>query len=238
MTDTEAPRYSVLPVNRSRLEEGLDLVFARLLERIDPPFPELMNPQETPADFLPYLAADRGVGEWDSGASEEEKRATVASAWAIKRLAGTRKALNLVVRSLGLEPEVTPWHKDAPKADPYSIRIVARTDSPIDEITSSRLAKRLQDAMAERDTLSLSIVTEVKGDISLGMSLQDGHETVVYPYSPGVIESIGAITCAFAVYEGDFTTIYPRAPDPVENRLLVACGIEILSDDVATVYPL
>lgn len=231
-------RRSILPPNKTALEAGIDLAFDKLLERIAPPFPELMDAQKTPAAFLPYLAADRGVSEWDSKATESEKRKTVASAWAIKRLAGTRRALNLVVRSLGLEPEVTPWHKDSPKADPYSIRIVARTDSPIDEITSSRLAKRLQDAIAERDTLSLSIVTEVRGDITMGLSLQDGHETVIYPYAPQAIQSTASVTCAFAVYEGDFTTIYPRAPDPVESRLVVACGIEILSDDVATVYPL
>ena len=62
--DLEPRRVSVLPPTRSLLEAGLDLAFAKLLERIEPPFPELMDPQATPAEFLPYLAADRGVSEW------------------------------------------------------------------------------------------------------------------------------------------------------------------------------
>lgn len=55
------PKPSLLPANSSPLEKALDLGFGRLLERIMPPFPALMNPLQTPSEFLPYLAADRGV---------------------------------------------------------------------------------------------------------------------------------------------------------------------------------
>ncbi len=67
------PKPSLLPANSSPLEKALDLGFGRLLERIMPPFPALMNPLQTPSEFLPYLAADRGVSEWDAGCQRNGK---------------------------------------------------------------------------------------------------------------------------------------------------------------------
>ena len=99
------PKSSLLPANSSPLEKALDLGFGTLLERIMPPFPALMNPLQTPSEFLPYLAADRGVSEWDADASEAEKRLTVGLSWQIQRQAGTPKALSYAVESLGFQPQ-------------------------------------------------------------------------------------------------------------------------------------
>jgi len=116
----DAPTPSLLPVNSSALERALDIGFARLLERIDPPFPELMNPTATPVAFLPYLAADRGVNEWSTAAPEAEKRLTVELAWPTARQAGTRKALENAAKGLQLIPEIRAWHEQIPVGPPYS----------------------------------------------------------------------------------------------------------------------
>jgi phage tail P2-like protein len=76
-------KASLLPANSSALEKALDLGFGTLLDRVVPPFPALMNPLQTPVEFLPYLAADRGVSEWNTQASETEKRLTVGLSWQI-----------------------------------------------------------------------------------------------------------------------------------------------------------
>lgn len=47
------PKGSLLPANSSPLEKALDLGFGQLLDRVTPPFPALMNPLQTPAEFLP-----------------------------------------------------------------------------------------------------------------------------------------------------------------------------------------
>ncbi len=130
----DTPRPSLLPVNSSPLERALDLGFARLLERIDPPFPELMNPATTPLAFLPYLAADRGVNEWSSAASEAEKRLTVELAWPTARQAGTRKALENAAKGLQLMPEVRAWYEQTPLARP--------TVFPSGHLPSSPTAKK------------------------------------------------------------------------------------------------
>jgi len=206
----EAPRLSVLPPNRSLLEAGLDLALAKLLERIEPPFPELMDPRRTPADFLPYLAADRGVSEWDPAAPESEKRETVASAWAIKRLAGTRKALALAVESLGLLPEVIAWHAETPDGSPYGIRVVARALGAFDAESNRRLGIRLADAKAERDELSLDIISEVQGLLYYGAAVSTGSTTTVYPYSERESEVRGLLYYGLGLVEISTTTVYPQ----------------------------
>ncbi|MCS7871148.1 phage tail protein I [Pseudomonas aeruginosa] len=160
----DAPRLSVLPPNRSLLEAGLDLAFDKLLERIQPPFPALMDPQTTPAAFLPYLAADRGVTDWNPEAPESERRATTALAWAIKRQAGTRRALVHAVESMELVAKVTSWH-ERPAGVPYSFTVEATVARPWLIGDFPRLWRRLNDAKSERDNLELVLVHETSGGL-------------------------------------------------------------------------
>jgi len=114
------PKTSLLPANSSPLEKALDLGFGYLLGRVTPPFPQLMDPDRTPAAFLPSLAADRAVNEWSTTAPEAEKRLTVKLAWPTARQAGTRQALENAVKGLRLRPEVRAWYEQKPRGVPYS----------------------------------------------------------------------------------------------------------------------
>lgn len=165
--DTTAQPVTLLPASRSLLETGLDLAFGKLLERIDPPFPELMDPHATPADFLPYLAVDRGVAEWDPAAPEGERRLTTALAWAIKRQAGTGRALAYAVESMQLGAKVTSWHELKPAGVPYSFTVEATVGRPWIRGEHVRLIRRLNDAKSERDNLELVIAHETTGGLRL-----------------------------------------------------------------------
>lgn len=151
----EAPRLSVLPPNRSLLEAGIDLAFDTLLERIQPPFPELMDPAHAPVDFLPYLAADRAAIGWDSTAAEADKRAAVLASWPTKRLAGTRKALRLAMETTGFAPRFVPWHESG--AAPYTLQIVATSDRNQSAQDYQALGYRLEEAKSERDVIEIRI---------------------------------------------------------------------------------
>lgn len=161
---SEERNYSLLPANSSALEVALDLGFARLLDRVVPPFPELMNPAETPVDFLSYLAAERGVAEWDADAPEAEKRSMVAMSWPTKRLAGTTAAIKSALKGLQLTADFTPWYKQSPKGAPYTFGIVAwvnqnRGDGKpiISEALFPRLITAIDAAKSERSGYSLQI---------------------------------------------------------------------------------
>lgn len=157
--------YTLLPANSSLLEQGLDLALLQLVERITPPFPELMDPQQTPVAFLPYLAADRGVSEWNAKASEEEKRLTVALSWSIQRQAGTDKALKYAVESMGFTPKVTPWYAAVPVGEPYSFDVQAIISRPWSTGDHNRLFRRLHAAKSERDDMSITLVHETSGGL-------------------------------------------------------------------------
>lgn len=202
--------YSLLPENASQLERAFERAFLDLLGEIEAPFPVLLDPQQTPAEFLPYLANDRGVGEWQSAASDEEKRLTVAAAWPTKRLAGTRRALELAVRSLGLEPEVIAWHKTVPKGSPYHLHVVALNRDTLTANAQERLQRRLEEAKAERDVLTLEIVGESRGWAYVGAVTYDGDLTTVYPYAPKTTEVTGLFYIGIGLDTIDSTTVYPQ----------------------------
>ncbi|PYC19546.1 phage tail protein I [Aquipseudomonas alcaligenes] len=208
MTD-DAPGLSLLPPNRSLLEAGLDLAFAKLLERIEPPFPALMNPATTPVDFLPYLAADRGVSEWQPAAPEAEKRTTVGTAWEVKRLAGTRRALEQAVSSLQLRPEVTAWHEKTPAGTPYSFEVMAWAEQPFDEQTNARLDARLAAAKSERDVLTTRIGLSTRSRTYRAAALLCGELATIYPLQTTELEQSNPVYVAAALNTVETTTIYP-----------------------------
>ncbi|MEB0045746.1 MULTISPECIES: phage tail protein I [unclassified Pseudomonas] len=206
----DTPRPSVLPANSSPLERALDLGFARLIERIDPPFPELMNPAATPLAFLPYLGADRGVSEWSSEAGEVEKRLTVELAWPTARQAGTRKALENAAKGLQLRPEVRAWYEQIPTGQPYSFSVRAFTEQPYSEDIDARLDRRLADAKSERDTLTVSVGLSAFGNHVIGAVTVCGELTTVYPMVIEGLEASGQAFLAAGLYAVETSTIYPQ----------------------------
>ena len=158
---------SLLPANSSPLEKALELGFGRLLERVVPPFPALMNPLQTPAPFLPYLAADRGVSEWNADASETEKRLTVALSWQIQRQAGTPKALSHAVESLGFTPNILAWYQQRPLAQPYTFDVQAIIGRSWSSGDHNRLIRRINAAKSERDLATITLVHEVLGGLPI-----------------------------------------------------------------------
>lgn len=205
---------TLLPVNSSALERGLDLAFGTLIEAIIPPFPELMNPAAAPAEFLPYLAADRGVDEWRSTAPVSEQRATVAAAWQTKRLAGTRAALEHAVSGLEMTPEVVAWYEQIPHGDPYSFSVLAWISRPYDADIDDRLMRRLQAAKSERDTLTLRLGARIRGAVHMGAVTRAGDRVRIRP-APVTHASAPPLATRVAVGRIDRgkTTIYPRPPD-------------------------
>lgn len=209
MSDSR-PYPSLLPANSSALEKALDLGFGTLLDRIAPPFPELMNPAATPSAFLPYLAADRGVSEWSTTAAEAEKRLTVELAWPTARQAGTRLALENAAKGLRLTPEVRAWYEQTPIGQPYSFSVRAFTEQPYSEEIDARLDRRLADAKSERDTLKVSVGLSAFGRHVIGAATVCGELTTVYPIVISGVEASGNAFRGAGFYLVETTTIHPQ----------------------------
>ena len=203
-------KKSLLPANSSPLEKALDLGFGHLLDRVTPPFPQLMNPDLTPAAFLPYLAADRAVNEWSTTAPEAEKRLTVKLAWPTARQAGTRQALENAAKGLQLSPEVRAWYEQKPPGVPYSFAVRAWTELPYSETVDARLDRRLADAKSERDILSISVGLSAFGRHSIGAATLCGELTTIYPNVLAGVEATGRAFMAAGFHTVETTTLYPQ----------------------------
>lgn len=201
---------SLLPPSASPLETALDIGFGKLLERIDPPFPALMDATATPAAFLAYLAADRGVSEWDPGAPEAEKRLTVSLAWAVKRQAGTRAALRNAVLGLQLVPEISAWHEQKPKGKPYTFHVRAYADAPYSAEIDARLDARLADAKSERDTLTVEIGLRAIGEHTIAAATVCGETTTIYPLVLEGLEVSSVLYVGAGTFTTETVTVYPR----------------------------
>ncbi|NVZ18206.1 phage tail protein I [Pseudomonas costantinii] len=182
----DEPKASLLPANSSPLEKALDLGFGKLLERVIPPFPALMSPLQTPTEFLPYLAADRGVSEWDASASEAEKRLTVALSWQIQRQAGTPKALSYAVESLGFTPNISAWYQQRPLGVPYTFDVQAIIGRSWSSGDHNRLIRRINAAQSERDRATITVVHETEGQLAFTQMLHA-------PFSDGELYLDGAL---------------------------------------------
>ena len=204
------PKASLLPANSSPLEKALDLGFGHLLERVKPPFPQLMDPDHTPVAFLPYPAADRAANEWSATAPEAEKRLTVKLAWPTARQAGTRQALENAAKGLQLSPEVRAWYEQQPPGVPYSFAVRAWTELPYSESIDARLDRRLADAKSERDILSISVGLSASGRHSIGAATLCGELTTIYPNVLAGVEASGRAFLAAGLYTVETTTLYPQ----------------------------
>lgn len=231
--------YSLLPVNGSLLEVGLDLAIGRMLDRIAPPFPELFDADHTPAEFLPYLATDRGVEDWWSGATESEKRRLIKGAWKTKRLAGTRAAIEEALAGLSIEPIVTPWHEQSPPGEPYSFKVMGWISQPYNEEADTRLYRRLEAAKSERDRLDVSIGISTRTEHYKGTSLEHASFDTIFPLETTLLEQPAPKFFAIALSSADFTTIYPLQSTEIEQPCVVRGALALVSlGDTTTLYPL
>lgn len=216
---------TMLPANSSPLERGLDLAFARLLDRIEPPFPQLMNPQATPVDFLPYLAADRGVLGWSSAASAASKRATVQASWSTKRLAGTEKGMALALEATGFTPKFVPWYEVG--APPYTLVIVATSGANQTAEDYQNLGYRLEDAKAERDQVVIKVEKTIPLEQRLRLAQFTRHATaqMIRPYIADVEPEVSLLTLATVLRTARKVTVGTMSSVVVEPALQTFCCV-------------
>ena len=99
---------SLLPRNATDLEYDLEETIRVALDELPiQSIKTLKNPWECPIEFLPWLASEFSVDEWDSEWPEEKQRAVVADSleihrhkgpvWAVKRALALADAENAVL---------------------------------------------------------------------------------------------------------------------------------------------
>ncbi len=156
---------SVLPDNSSPLMRAIEKAFRAQLEAVNEPFPQLLNPALTPAQFLSALASEVGVKDWFESDTVSEQRSIVGNGLIIQKEAGTRAGLKRAAESIGVDATVTPWFKtDDGKPYEFYIDAYIEDDETLDALAFERLSARIFHHKSERD---LWLVT-FKHDPSFG----------------------------------------------------------------------
>ncbi|MCF6459041.1 phage tail protein I [Pseudoalteromonas sp. MMG024] len=167
----------VLPVNASLLERGLYHAFESLVYRHKNPYPDLLNPDTCPVDKLDYLAQERLVPDWDSNASELEKRETIKSAMRISRLAGTRAAIQQALSPLGGTVAIKKWWEHS--GAPYHLDLDITVNRPVNAELERRIRARLSLAVSARDTFQLSIGAVVSSSQHISAATRSTYITTI-----------------------------------------------------------
>lgn len=116
-------RPSLLPPATTALERGLEQASARI-DDIPPAVRSAWNADTCPAEVLPWLAWAFGVEDWRDYWSEATKRDVVRNAIPLRRIRGTRKAVEDVVRSFGASLIVQEWWETSPPGTPHTFALV------------------------------------------------------------------------------------------------------------------
>ncbi len=174
---------SIQPDNRSGLQHALENLLDRCLADIEAeaPYRTLLFPHETPAQYLPALAIERGVLDWAADDAELSVRDTVANGLIIQSRACTRQGIADALSALGFDVTVE-------RSGPYALSVIAHLlEQPLDETTTQRILARINAYKAERDVTDLQLLRQVLTRVHIGVASTTGTEIDVGPKPTGDI---------------------------------------------------
>ncbi|GDX06637.1 phage tail protein I [Buttiauxella sp. A111] len=187
---------SIQPDNRSGLQHALENLLDECLATIESqaPYRTLLFPRNTPAQYLPALAIERGVLDWAADDAEQSVRGTVANGLIIQSHACTRQGIADALAALGFNVTVE-------RSGPYALSVIAHLmEQPLDEATTRRVLARINAYKAERDIASLQLVREVITRAYIGVAITTGTEISIGPKKPDDISLTASGFSACAIY--------------------------------------
>ena len=116
---------SLIPAQSSTAWEAvLETVDAGLTAR-DPVrlIPASRSDSQVPLAWLPYLAEERSVDEFDSSWPEARRRTVTRDSLGIHQVKGTRPALDRALAAVGYSTTVVEWFEVEPRRLPYTFRL-------------------------------------------------------------------------------------------------------------------
>lgn len=114
---------NLLPPNSTPLERALDSLEVETLTAMPVPVGTVWSPAACPAELLPWLAWGLSIDIWDSGWTESQKRAAIATAIDDQRRKGTRAALRRALDRFDPLIGITEWFEDRVNLVPYTVRL-------------------------------------------------------------------------------------------------------------------
>ncbi len=162
---------NMLPPSASGFMRSTEKVTERLTD-IPVDLRKLWNPDECPADLLPYLAWALSVDRWDKNWSEQTKRQVIKASWLVHRQKGTISALRRVVEPFGFLLRVIEWWQSGEEPGTFKLEIGIQ-EQGITEETYLELERLIDDAKPRSRHMIMKpnhIMVSLKVDL-----IQSGH---------------------------------------------------------------
>ncbi|MCL9783666.1 phage tail protein [Vibrio sp. S4M6] len=165
--------------NAQPIEKAIRLAFRDSLLLLKPPYPELLNANNTPSDFLPFLAGERGVIDWYETDDEVFKRETVDGSFRLLQQSGTRAGLRESLNALGFDSTISKG------GTPYTLEVEAfLKDKPLSDETSGRVDARISTYKSERDGITVNISRQSEGNQYVAVATEIGITITSEPFVP------------------------------------------------------
>ena len=113
----------LLPPNATALERRVATTNATITS-IPVDIATLMNADEIPLPFIPWLAWHLSVTSWKDSWPEETKRSRLKTAIRIARIRGTATAVREVCASYGANIAMREWFETTPRGRPGTFEII------------------------------------------------------------------------------------------------------------------
>lgn len=207
---------SLLPPNASNLLKDLEVVFG---EAIDLPTLNrfVNNPDEAPANILPWLAWAVSVDDWSDAWSEEVRRNVIKASIEVHRRKGTIGALKKALEAFNYTGvKVEEWFDYG--ADPYFFRVFFDVVEPgfdVDILPQvQKVIESTKNARSHLESLRAYLSAEM-GLVSIGSLILSKEVTslnpVIFDHDDELENESPAPTVGTFFITKEITTIHPQA---------------------------
>ena len=218
--------------NAQPLEKAIRLAFRDSLHELKPPYPKLLNALETPVQFLPALAGERGVVDWYDTDDEEFKRETTDGSYRLLMKSGTRYGIRSSLNALGFDSTVIKGTK------PYTLQVEAFLQGkPLTDESSQRVDARVRTYKSERDDVSINISRQSSCELYVAVTTEIGITMTSEPYVPEGFTSEGAPNIGVYNHIRLIATSEPYVPEGFTSEAASNIGAYNHIRSIATLEP-
>lgn len=172
----------LLPPNATQFEHKITDALADNA-RLDVNIDTISRIDDVSDGFLGVLAWQYSVDSWDESWQPSLKRELIKKSFRQHQLKGTRTAVREILEKFGYEATFTEWWEAEPNLPAGSFRLELSTaGAELSEAVYQELNRLINDAKpVSRHLTNLSITLTPKIDLYLGVAVQMGDETTIYP---------------------------------------------------------
>lgn len=125
----------LLPPNATPKDRAIAQACASLGD-LPSPLRAIWNPDTCPLGLLPWLAWALGVDDWDADWPESTQRAVIRAAIPLRRIRGTRAAVENAVRPYGSTLVLREWWETSPPGTPHTFQVLINYGAGMETVTA------------------------------------------------------------------------------------------------------